>query len=81
MKPRSLRTRAVTKAQEGGPGTRPHRTEEASKAHGEIVDGDFATNALITVSGERLCEDALAVRPQFSTRAPRSGCSLAKLPN
>jgi len=52
-------TRALTKAQEGGPGTWPHRTawliaEEATKELGEVVDVYLPAKALITASGERL---------------------------
>lgn len=52
-------TRALDKAQKGGPGTWNHRTawlmaEEATKELGDVVDVFLPAKALITASGERL---------------------------
>jgi hypothetical protein len=52
-------TRALDKAQKGGPGTWNHRTawlmaEEATAELGGVVDVYLPAKALITASGERL---------------------------
>ena len=52
-------TRALDKAQKGGPGTWNHRTawlmaEQATTDLGEVVDVYLPAKALITASGERL---------------------------
>jgi hypothetical protein len=52
-------TRALAKAQKGGPGTWNHRTawlmaEEATTELGQVVDVYLPAKALITASGERL---------------------------
>lgn len=52
-------TRALEKAQKGGPGTWNHKTawlmaEEATKELGELVDVYMPAKVLITATGERL---------------------------
>jgi hypothetical protein len=52
-------SRALDKAQKGGPGTWNHRTawlmaEEATKELGQVVDVYLPAKAVITASGERL---------------------------
>jgi hypothetical protein len=52
-------TRALERAQKGGPGTWNHKTawllaEEATQELGQVVDVYLPAKALITASGERL---------------------------
>ena len=52
-------TRALDKAQKGGPGTWNHKTawvmaEEATKELAEVVDVFLPAKAVVTASGERL---------------------------